>query len=288
MRSHTTYVCLALLLASCLGLFASPGAQAISGDQSGLTIPMIKMAAPGISDPGDFTVEEATDPLLLSWSLALQPSYFQYRQGHGTRGYIRIKSVAEYDFGFGVPLWSRLQWPAFNIDDTTGPVKAGVGDVRLVLLGIVHNSSPWGRFGIGSVFNFPAASHVEGGDRSYQVGPALGWTNRRVKGWRFGFLARQFLSYAGNRNRAGVDRLLLQPFIVKYLSDVWYVETKPIIAVNFEKNTSTVPINFTIGLLVSRRVNISVQADAYPDWTNTPRYNWDLRMSVSYLFRSPL
>ncbi len=239
--------------------------------------------------PSGFTIGDATDPLLSMWSLALQPTYFQYRHDRGSLGYVRIKSVAQFDLGLRLPtLWTRLQWPVFDIDNITGPVKAGVGDMQLLLLGIVHNAPPWGKFGIGPVFVFPTAAHPEMGRQSYQVGPAFGWSDKLIEGWRFGFLGQEFLSYAGHSGRTGVNRFRMQPFILKYLSKAWYVETKPAITVNFENNTSTVPLNLTIGRLVSRRLNVSLQADVYPDWTNTPTYSWRLRMSISYLFRSPL
>jgi hypothetical protein len=126
------------------------------------------------------------------------------------------------------------------------------------------------------------------GNQSYQAGPAFGWSNNVIEGWGFALLGQEFLSYAGYRKRKGIDRFQLQPFIIKYLSKAWYVETQPIFTIDFNKNTSTVPINYTIGRLMSHRLNINLQVDAYPDWTSTPKYSWDLRMSISYLFRFPL
>ncbi len=142
----------------------------------------------------------------------------------------------------------------------------------------MHDAPPWARFGIGPIFAFPAASHSEMGNQSYQVGPAFGWSNRLIEGWGFALLGQEFLSYAGYRKRKGVNQFPLQLFIVKYLPDAWYVETQPIITIDFEKNTRTIPINFTIGRLLSHRVDVSIQTDTYPDWTNTPKYKRDLRM----------
>lgn len=95
-------------------------------------------------------------------------------------------------------------------------------------------------------------------------------------------------SYAGQPRRLGIDRLRMQPFLVKYLFSSWYIETQPIITVDFESGTSTVFLNFTIGRLMSRRKNINIQTDIYADWTSAPRYNWDLCTSISHLFRTPL
>ena len=51
--------------------------------------------------------------------------------------------------------------------------------------------------GLGPVIVFPTASHSEMGDGKYQVGPALGYVNKAVKGWQFALLLQQYFSVAG-------------------------------------------------------------------------------------------
>jgi hypothetical protein len=36
----------------------------------------------------------------------------------------------------------QASWAVAEVDDTTGPVKAGVGDLTLLLLAIVHDAPP--------------------------------------------------------------------------------------------------------------------------------------------------
>jgi hypothetical protein len=234
----------------------------------------------------DFTVQEATDPLLIAWSLEAQPQYYQNHHADGSLGYVQIKSVATFDLG--IPVFTRLEWAPFEVDDTTGPIKAGVGDLTYLILPILEDSEKWGRFGMGPVFVFPTASHPEMGQQAYQVGPAFGWSNRHVEGWQFAILGQEFLSYAGSNKRTGVNQFQLQPFVFRYLPGDWYIATQPNMTIDFEKNTSEIPVNFTIGKLFSHKLHMSVQTNAYPYWTNTPKHNWDLRLSVSYIFRSPL
>jgi hypothetical protein len=296
---RTTILCAFVSVASATGAFASGdsdlsakpmppngGASSLSGLNFGQSI-LRNIAADQPKGENDgFSVQEATDPLLIAWALTVKPQYYQYHQADGSIGYVQIKSVATFDLG--IPIWTRLQWSPFEMDDTTGPTKAGVGDLAYLILPILEDSEKWGRFGIGPVFVFPTASHAEMGQQAYQVGPALGWSNRYFEGWQFALIAQEFLSYAGSAKRTGVNQLQLQPFLLKYFSGDWFVGTEPIMTVDFEKNTNEIPANFTIGKLFFHKLTVGLEANAYPDWTNTPKYNWDLRLSVSYLFRSPL
>ncbi len=234
----------------------------------------------------DFTVEEATDPLLIAWSMGAKPQYYQLHYAGGSLGYVQIKSVAT--FNLGVPVWTRLQWAPFEVDDTTGPTKGGVGDLTYLILPVLEDSDKWGRFGLGPVFVFPTASHPEMGQQAYQVGPAFGWSNKYIQGWQFAMIGQEFLSYAGSEKRTGVNQFQLQPFVFRYLPGDWYLGTQPNMTIDFEKNTSAIPVNFTIGKLFFHKLNMSLETNAYPYWTNTPKYNWDVRLSISYIFRSPL
>jgi hypothetical protein len=300
LTQRITILCIFLgIVSSSAGSFASEeqgqsvGRALVQNGSSSLpSLDFGQLILPNISvnqlkrDSDDFTVQEATDPLLIAWSLAAKPQYYQFHHAGGSLGYVQIKSVATFDLG--IPVWTRLQWAPFEMDDTTGPTKAGVGDLTYLILPILEDSHKWGRFGLGPVFVFPTASHPEMGQQAYQVGPAFGWSNKYIEGWQFAMLGQEFLSYAGSKKRTGVDQFQLQPFVFRYLPGDWFLGTQPIMTIDFEKNTSEIPVNFTIGKLFSHKLNMSLETNAYPYWTNTPKYNWDVRLSISYIFRSPL
>lgn len=103
MRSSRTRLSVAVFLMSCLGVLGTPvarGAPAGDGfnasdaqwasrfslDLAPALATATQAARAGGQSAEGFTIEEATDPLLLAWSLALQPYYFQYRKAGGSLG----------------------------------------------------------------------------------------------------------------------------------------------------------------------------------------------------------
>jgi hypothetical protein len=232
-----------------------------------------------------YTAEDAADFLALPWRLNVQPTY-QRPKGGGNIGYVLLQP--ELTFDVGLFLWTRFEWPVPQVDDTSGAIRAGVGDLQWLNLAVLAESEMWGKFGIGPVFVFPTASYSEMGQGKYQIGPALGYVNRAVPGWQFSFLLQQFFSFAGDPDRSLVNELKLQPYITKLLPDSWYVQTKPIITVNFAKGTNSVPLNLVIGKVVSGRFNLYLEATVYPSWTSPPTTDYKLTLNIGYLFPSPL
>ena len=118
----------------------------------------------------------------------------------------------------------------------------------------------------------------------YQAGPALGYITRAVTGWEFALLLQQYFSFAGDPRRSRVNQLTLQPFVTKLLPDSWYLQTQPIITLDFVKSTSSVPLNLVVGKLFAGRWNVSLQVTGYPPWTSPPSKHYEIRLSIGYEF----
>ena len=102
------------------------------------------------------------------------------------------------------------------------------------------------------------------GARRVSVGPALGDVDGGVPGCSSAFLLQQYCSFAGDPQRSSVNQLTLQPFVTKLLPDWWYVQTQPIITLDFAKRTSSVPLNLVVASCSRAGGNVNVQATAYP------------------------
>jgi hypothetical protein len=226
-----------------------------------------------------FTVEEVVGPIPLTSSVTQEPTY-ERRANGSFDAYITFKGILVIESG--LPLFSRIEWPIPEVDDENGPTNAGVGDLTWLSLFVVGNRKSWGTLGMGPVFVFPTASHSEMGQGKYQLGPALGYVNDGVPGWQFAFLLQQYFSFAGDPQRSSVNQLTLQPFVTKLLPDSWYVQTQPIITVDFAGATSSVPLNLVVGKLFAGRWNVNVQATVYPRWTSPPSKDYELRLSIGY------
>src|SRR5262245_24057477 len=230
---------------------------------------------------GAFSLEDVLDPIPKTSSVTVQPTY--QRNTDGTyEAYVKFKPVIVVESG--LPLLTRIEWPIPEIDDENGPTNAGVGDLTWLTLFLLGSSKTWGTLGMGPVLVFPTASHTEMGNGKYQAGPALGYVNKAVRGWHFALLLQQYFSYAGNPQRSRINQLTLQPFVTKLLPNSWYVETQPIITLDFVKGTSSVPVNLVVGKLFAARWNVSMQATGYPSWTSPPSKQYELRLSIGYQF----
>ena len=197
----------------------------------------------GVDQPG-FSAAEVISPIPVTSSVTLEPTYV--RRADGTfNAYVKLKPVLVVESG--LPFFTRIEWPIPDVDNENGPTRAGVGDLTWLTLFLVEGSKQWGALGLGPVFVFPTASHSEMGDGKYQVGPALGYVNKAVKGWQFALLLQQYFSVAGDPQRSRVNQLTLQPFVNWLLPGSWYVETQPVITLDFAKGTSSVPLNLVVG-----------------------------------------
>jgi hypothetical protein len=245
----------------------------------------------GAQDLGDrltdrlYSAEDAADFLSQPWQLNLQPTYERKATG-GSTGYLLLQPYLRLDVG--VLLFTRFEWPVPQVDGSDGSVTAGVGDLQWLNLVGLAESERWGKVGLGPVFVFPTASSTEMGQGKYQMGPALGYVNRAVPGWQFSLLLQQFFSFAGNPDRATVNQLTLQPFVTKFLPGEWYVQTKPIIEVDFANGTSSVPLDLVVGKVIAGRWNLYLEATVYPGWTSAPTTDYKLTLNVGYLLPSPL
>jgi hypothetical protein len=238
-------------------------------------------SSPENAERTGFSTGEVLDPIPKTSSITFQPTYVHRTDGT-YQAYVQLKPVIVIESG--IPLFTRIQWPVPEVDNEPGPTNAGVGDLTWLTLLLVGSSKAWGTLGMGPVLVFPTASHSEMGDGKYQAGPALGYINKAVPGWQFAFLLQQYFSFAGDSQRSSVNQLTLQPFVTKLLPDSWYVQTQPIITLDFVKNTSSVPVNLVVGKLFAGRWNVSLQTTGYPSWTSPPSKQYELRLSIGYQF----
>src|SRR5262245_34765960 len=257
-RGEATRWTRSIALALLLGPIIPPGgvaAQGITGVRAGFATPLsfgmsrlddTRLREFGAASASDnaaqrgFTTDDVLEPIPKSSSLTFQPTYV--RRTDGTyQAYVQFKPIVVVESG--LPLFSRIEWPVPEVDNENGPTNAGVGDLTWLTLFLLGSSKTWGTLGMGPVLVFPTATHSEMGDGKYQAGPAFGYMNKAVPGWQFAFLLQQYFSFAGDSQRSRVNQLTLQPFVTKFLPNSWYVQTQPIITLDFVKSTSSVPVN---------------------------------------------
>jgi len=144
-------------------------------------------------------------------------------------------------------------------------------------------------WGIGPVIEVPTGGAQRGSEK-WSVGPSLIVLSQEGP-WTLGVLANNVFSIAGEDTRSDVNRGLLQYFIVRQLGQGWYVNSAPIITVNWEAEQDgwIVPFGAGVGKLVFLgKLPVNTQVGAYynavkPDFGP----DWQLRVQVQTLFPTP-
>jgi len=87
-------------------------------------------------------------------------------------------------------------------------------------------------WGVGAAFEMPTGGSKRGSQK-WSLGPSA-IVLYQAGDWTLGALANNVWSFAGDSEREDVNKGLLNLFLVKQLGDGWYVNSAPIITVNWK------------------------------------------------------
>jgi hypothetical protein len=202
-----------------------------------------------------------------------------------------------YDFGLGefdrtrnvlnlqpvVPLArgriiTRTIFPFVWIPDISAPsgsYSSGLSDIVFTTFYVPQAGSfMWG---LGPALEIPSGGESRG-TQKWSLGPSFVGLSQSGP-WTLGFLVNNVWSIAGDSDAPDVNHGLAQYFIVRQLGDGWYVNSAPIITVNWEAESGqkwVVPFGAGGGKLVFLgKLPLNLQSQVYynvvkpdigPDW----------------------
>ena len=112
--------------------------------------------------------------------------------------------------------------------------------------------------------------------------------------WTIGALINNVWSFAGDSDRGDVNRMLLNAFVTRQLGNGWYVNSAPIITVDWEADSGdqlTLPLGAGGGkvIMLGGKLPLNVQTGLYynvvkPDFG--PEMQW--RLQVQFLIPKTL
>ena len=175
-----------------------------------------------------------------------------------------------------------------NPEPVAGPSTFGLGDLTDALL-FTWNTKGKLMLGAGAAFNLPIATDETLGSGKWQAGPAVRIAYQGPS-WRFGLLAANRWSFAGDSDRADVNQLLLRGLIRRELGNRWFFVSAPIITANWEADDSddkwTVPVGGGFGRVFKiGKQHVNLKAVAYysairPDNAS----DWNMQFTWTFLF----
>ena len=170
----------------------------------------------------------------------------------------------------------------------SGLFSSGLSDVTFTAFYVPGGGSTM--WGVGPILEFPTGG-TERGSEKWSAGLS-GVVLAQPGNWTLGLLANNLWSYAGADDRDAVNKGLLQYFVVYQLGRGWYLNSAPIITVDWQAESGQrwkVPVGAGGGkVMFVGKLPVNVQAQAYtfvekPD--GGP--DWQLRVQVQFLLPTP-
>lgn len=166
---------------------------------------------------------------------------------NGSKNTLNIQPVIPITLSPKLNLIARVILPVVTQHDVIedGTIQSGLSDA--IVSAFFSPSQPKNGliWGAGPVFLVPTATDDFLGTKKLGVGPTA-LILKQAHGWTYGALANQIWSVAGDENRADVNQMFLQPFLVYNWKSGAGVGMNAEITQNWEGNTTIVFINPTI------------------------------------------
>ena len=220
--------------------------------------------------------EEAANPVadLISFPLQLNND-FGLGPFDRTRNVLNVQPVIPL---MGGRIITRTILPFVWLPDLaaeSGTRTSGLADMQLTAFWVPESEGV--TWGVGPILEMPTGGS-DRGSKKWSAGPSVVVLTQPTP-WTLGLLLNNVWSFAGDDDRPDVNRGLLQYFIVLQLGNGWYVNSAPIMTVNWEAESDdrwTVPFGAGGGkLFFLDRLPINAQIGAYvnavkpdigPDW----------------------
>lgn len=234
--------------------------------------------------------KEAANPLADLISLPFQNNTdFGLGDFDRTRNILNIQPVVPLAKG---KIITRTILPVAWLPDLgaeSGSQSTGLADTLFTAFYAVPAGSL--TVGVGPALEIPTGGSTRGSQK-WSLGPSA-VALAQPGPWTLGILVNNVWSFAGDSDRADVNKGLLQYFIVRQLGGGWYVNSAPSITVNWEAESGqkwTVPFGAGFGKVAFLgKLPVNVQAGAYvnavkpdigPDWQLRLQFQALLPMSL--------
>ena len=163
----------------------------------------------------------------------------------------------------------------------TGTISSGLGDIVFTAFYAPKPGSViWG---VGPVLEFPTGGELRG-SRKWSAGLS-GVALAQPGNWTFGLLANNVWSVAGSADAPDVNKGVLQYFIVYHLDGGWYLNSAPIISVDWEADPGQrwrVPVGGGGGKVMNwgrLPVNLQTQVYTYVEVpAGGPKWQWRVQL----------
>jgi len=256
-----------------------------------LLVILVLICAPAVyaQSTRDDMAKKAANPIANLMSIPMQNN-----ADFGIGPYSRTSNVMNFQPVIplaGGKVITRTIFPFAWIPDVTaetGTLSSGLSDILFTAFYVPGSGSTM--LGIGPVLEFPTGGEIRGRQK-YSAGLSA-VVLAQPDPWTVGLLANNVWSYAGDADAADVNKGSLQYFIVYQLGNGWYLNSAPIISVDWnadEGNQWKVPVGAGGGkMMFWGKLPVNIQTQAYY-YVESPEYGpeWQWRFQFQFFLPVP-
>jgi hypothetical protein len=207
---------------------------------------------------------------------------------NGSRSITNFQPVVPMKLSENLNLITRMVLPIVSQQDLTGfnQSQTGLSDALVSAFfspSKVVNGTVWG---VGPAVLVPTATNDFLGTKKLGVGPTIVLL-KQAKGWTYALLANQIWSVAGDKNRADVNQLYVQPILVYNWKSGAGINMVAEYTQNWETNTSNVVLTPTVNgitKLGSQLVQLAIGPLIPIVGPSKTRAEYGMRASINFLF----
>jgi hypothetical protein len=188
---------------------------------------------------------------------------------------------------FGGKVITRTIFPIVSIPDfgnESGNLTSGLADIVFTAFYVPKTKGLM--MGFGPVFELPTGGSKRGSQK-WSAGPSLVLMVQPGQ-WTIGALVNNVWSFAGKSDRADVNHMLINLFVVRQLGKGWYVNSAPIITADWTADSDNqwiVPVGAGGGkvMMLGGKLPLNVQTGLYynvvrPDFG--PEWQWRVQAQL--------
>jgi hypothetical protein len=207
---------------------------------------------------------------------------------NGSRNTLNFQPVVPISLSPKLNMITRMVLPIITQQDISAPgvKESGLSDATVSALFSPAEAKNGLTWGVGPILLVPTATDKLLGTEKLGAGPTA-VILKQQNGWTYGALVNQIWSIAGNKDRADVNQLFVQPFFVYNWSSGAGLGGNFEITQNWEANATASYFNPTISgitklgsqrvqLVIGPRIPLSIPTNARPDF--------GVRAMVSFVF----
>jgi hypothetical protein len=182
---------------------------------------------------------------------------------------------------------TRTIIPIVSIPDfstESGNYSSGIADIVFSAFYVPETKGLM--MGLGPVIELPTGGSTRGSQK-WSAGPSL-VLMAQPGDWTVGVLVNNAWSFAGNSDRADVNHMLINAFVVRQLGDGWYVNSAPIITADWTAASESqwiLPVGGGGGkmIMIGGKLPLNLQTQLYynvvrPDFG--PEWQWRMQAQI--------